>query len=143
MDDLIIINRPIQEVFDYLTDHSNDKHWKPFVTESRKVTTGPIGVGTRFEIVTVAGKYRRAGEVEIIAYEPDHMFAYRAHDRYFPFVSQLMFSTTPSGTRIHGHVEFQAQGVWKLLSALPLLFFRSQTKRTFFRLKQVIEGTAK
>jgi hypothetical protein len=40
-------------------------------------------------------------------------------------------------------VEFQARGFWKLLSPLPLLFFRSQTKRTFLRLKQVMEETAK
>ena len=143
MDDIITINRPIQEVFAYVTDHANDKYWKPFVTESRQVSAGPTGVGTRFEIVTTARNYRRAGEVEIIAYEPDHMFAYRAHDKYFPFVSQLMFSTTPSGTRIHGHVEFQAKGIWKLLSFLLLFFFRSQTKHTFLRLKQVMEGTAK
>ena len=100
-------------------------------------------MGTRFEIVTVAGGYRRAGEVEIIEYEPDHMFAYRVHDRHFPFVGQLMFTATPSGTCIRGHVEFQAQGIWKLLSLLPLLFFRSQTKRTFLRLQQVMEETAK
>lgn len=108
--------------------------------ESRQISAGPIGVGTRFEIVTVAWGYHRSGEVEILVYEPDRMFAYRGHDRHFPFVGQLMFSTTPSGTRIRGHVQFQARGVWKLLSPLPLMFFRSQTKRTFVRLKQVIEG---
>jgi polyketide cyclase/dehydrase/lipid transport protein len=139
MDDLVIINRPIQDVFAYVTDHANDKYWKPFVTESRKVSAGTIGVGTRFEIVTVAWGYRRSGEVEILEYEPERMFKYRGHDRYFPFIGQLMFSKVPSGTHIHGHVEFQAQGVWKLLSPLPLMFFRSQTKQTFNYLKQIIE----
>jgi len=141
MDDLIVINRSIQEVFAYITDHSNDKYWKPFVTESRKITEGAIGVGTRFEIVTVAWGYRRSGEVEILEYEPDQMFTYRGHDKHFPFIGQLWFSTVSSGTHIHGHVEFQAQGLWKLLALLPWLFFRSQTKRTFARLKKVIEDT--
>jgi uncharacterized protein YndB with AHSA1/START domain len=139
MEDLVI-NRPVQEVFAFVSDHSNDRLWKPFVTESRQISAGPIGVGTRFEIVTVAWGYRHSGEVEILEYEPDRMFAYRGHDRHFPFVARLMFSTTPSGTHIRGHVEFQARGMWKLLSTLPLMFFRSQTKRTFVRLKQVIEG---
>src|SRR5678816_1039399 len=106
MDDLVIINRPIQEVFAFITDHANDKYWKPFVTESRKISAGPIGVGTRFEIVTVAGGYRRSGEVEILEYEPGRMFSYRGHDSHFPFVGQIMFLTTPSGTHLHGHVEF-------------------------------------
>ena len=139
MDDLIIINRSVQEVFAYVTDHANDKYWKPFVTESRQISAGIIGVGTRFEIVTVAWGYRRSGEVEILEYEPDRIFTYRGHDRHFPFIGQLMFSTTPSGTHIHGRVEFQAQGFWKLLSPLPLMFFRSQTKSTFARLKQIME----
>ena len=64
MDDIITIYRPIQEVFAYVTDHANDKYWKPFATESRQVSAGPIGLGTRFEIVTTAWNYRRAGEAE-------------------------------------------------------------------------------
>ena len=140
MDDLLVINCPIQEVFAFVVDHANDKLWKPFVTESRKISTGPIGVGTRFEIVTAAWGYHRSGEVEILEYEPDRMFRYRGHDRHFPFIGQLTFSKVPSGTHIHGHVEFQAQDVWKLLAPLPLMFFRSQTKSTFARLKQVMES---
>jgi hypothetical protein len=140
MDDLIVINRPIQEVFTFITDHTNDKLWKPFVTESRKLSTGPIGVGTRFEIVTVVWGYRRSGEVEILEYEPDRMFAYRGHDNHFPFVGQIMFSKVPSGTHVYGQVEFQAQGFWKLLAPLPLMFFRSQTKNTFTRLKYLLES---
>src|SRR5689334_25411680 len=100
MDDLVVINRPLREVFDYLVDHSNDKYWKPFVTESRKVTSGPIGVGTRFEIVTTAWGYHRSGEVEIVEYKPYQSFAYRAHDPIYPFVALNMFSETPTGTQI-------------------------------------------
>jgi len=139
MDDLVVINRPIQEVFAFVTDHANDKLWKPFVTESRKISTGSIGVGTRFEIVTVAWGYRRSGEVEILEYEPYSLFTYRGNDKVFPFIGQLWFSTAPSGTHIRGHVEFQAQGLWKLLSPLPLMFFRSQSRQTFARLKKVLE----
>lgn len=142
MEDLVIINHPVQEVFAFVSDHSNDRLWKPFVTESRQISAGPIGVGTRFEIVTVAWGYRRSGEVEVLEIEPHHWYVYRANDRIFPFVGRLTFSAVPSGTQLQGNVEFQARGFWKLLSPLPLLFFRSQTKRTFVRLKQVIEGFA-
>ena len=139
MDSLTTINLPIQDVFAYVADHANDKYWKPFVTESRKITEGAIGVGTRFEIVTVAWGYRHAGEVEVLEYKPYGFYAYRANDPVLPFLAQLAFSETPSGTQIKGHVEFQAQGFWKLISLLPLLFFRSQSKKTFAHLKQIME----
>ena len=141
MDDLIIINRPIQEVFAYVSDHANDKYWKPYVTESRQVTAGRIGIGTRFEIVAVAWNYRRASEVEVLEYEPYSYYVYRAHDKIYPFIARLWFSESPSGTQMRGQVEFQTRGLWKALTPLFLLFIRGQSKQTFARLKQVIESS--
>ena len=141
MDDVILINRPIQEVFAFVTDHANDKYWKPFVTESRQISAGAIGVGTRFEIVAVAGSYRRAGEVEVLEYEPHRFYVYRANDKIYPFIAQLSFSETASGTQIRGHVEFQAKGLWKVFTPFFLMFIRGQSKQTFARLKQVIESS--
>lgn len=97
-------------------------------------------MGTRFEIVTVAGGYRRAGEVEVLEYKPYNFYVYRANDKIFPFVAQLSFEPLASGTAIRGHVEFQARGFWRILAFLPLLFFRGQSRHTFVRLKQVMES---
>jgi hypothetical protein len=141
MDDLISIDRPIQEVFAYVADHANDKYWKPFVTESRQVTAGQIGVGTRFEIVTVSWNYRHAGEVEILEYQPHSYYVYQAHDKIFSFIARLWFSESASGTEMRGQVEFQAKGAWKALTPLLRMFIRGQSKQTFARLKRVIESS--
>jgi len=138
---LITINRPLQEVFGYLTDHSNDKYWKPFVTESIKLTPDPIGIGTRFKITTTAWGYRRSGEVEILEYEPFHSFAYRVSDPIYPFTARITFSETPIGTQFSGQVEFHTKGFWKLLVPLFLMFIRIQEKQTFNQLKQILEHT--
>jgi hypothetical protein len=141
MDDLTIINRPIQEVFAFVTDHANDKRWKPFVTESRQISAGAIGVGTLFEIITTTWKQRSTGQVEILEYKPYSWYVYKSNSQPFHFIAKLSFAPTPSGTQLQGQVEFQAQGFWKLLAPFPLMFFRSQTKSTFTRLKQVMENT--
>ena len=44
-----VIERPIDEVFAFLADGTNDPKFSPRVQEIRKVTDGPIGVGTVFE----------------------------------------------------------------------------------------------
>ena len=141
MDDLTTINCPIQDVFAFVTDHANDKRWKPFVTESRKISPGLIGKGTLFEIAVTTWNQRFAGQVEILEYEPYHWYVYRSNSQPFPFVAQLEFSSNSSGTHIRGHVQFQAKGLWKVFTPLFLLFFRSQTKQTFARLKTVIENS--
>ena len=141
MDDLVIIHLPIQEVFAYVTDHANDKYWKPFVTESRKISAGPIGVGTLFEVVVVTLKRRIADQVEVLEYEPSHWYVYSSNNPLFAFTAQLSVSTVASGTHIQGHVNFHARGVWKLFTPFLAMFFRSQSKQTFARLKQVMEAS--
>jgi Polyketide cyclase / dehydrase and lipid transport len=44
-----VIDRPIDEVFAFLADGTNDPKFSPRVQEIRKTTDGPIGVGTVFE----------------------------------------------------------------------------------------------
>jgi hypothetical protein len=44
-----VIDRPIDEVFAFLADGTNDPKFSPRVQEIRKTTDGPIAVGTVFE----------------------------------------------------------------------------------------------
>ena len=141
MDDLVTINRPVQEVFAFVTDHANDKLWKPFVVESRQISTGPIGVGTLFEVAIVTWNRRIAGNVEVLEYEPYHWYVCRSNSQPLPFIACLSFAPIASGTAIWGNVEFQARGVWKWLTPLLLIILRSQSKHTFADLKKVMEGT--
>jgi carbon monoxide dehydrogenase subunit G len=44
-----VIDRPINEVFAFLADGTNDPKFSPRVQEISKTTDGPVGVGTVFE----------------------------------------------------------------------------------------------
>jgi hypothetical protein len=41
-----VVDRPIEEVFAFLADGTNDPKFSPRVLEIRKTTDGPTGVGT-------------------------------------------------------------------------------------------------
>jgi polyketide cyclase/dehydrase/lipid transport protein len=145
MDDLIVVNRPIQEVFAFMTDQSNARLWKPFVTESRQITDTEIGVGTQFvEGIDVLNRHL-VSVVEILEYIPCHWFVYKTRDESVPFslVARMSFEETPTGTLIRGHVDFQGRGLfWDWLTPLIRLFFKSQSK-SFYRFKQVMENPSK
>ena len=145
MDNLIVVNRPIQEVFEFMTNQSNAKLWKPFVTESRQITNGEIGVGTQFiEGIDVLNRHF-SGIVEILEYQPYHWFAYKTREEPYPFslFAQMSFEETPAGTLIRGHVDFQGHGLfWNWLTPLIRLFFKSQSK-SFYRFKQIVENSSK
>jgi len=62
---------PQSEVFAYAADFSNIGDWDPGVVASSKMTDGPVGVGTRYqlEVKFVTGMIPMV--YEITAYEPD------------------------------------------------------------------------
>ena len=48
----IIINRPLEEVFDVVADTSREPRYNPRMHHAEQITNGPIGVGTRFHAET-------------------------------------------------------------------------------------------
>lgn len=143
MDDLATINRPIQDVFAFVANHANDRLWKPFVTTSKQISMGPIGVGTQFEVGVVVWSHYFASMVEIVEHEPHQWYVYKGGAQPFPFIAHLSFASVASGTAIRGYMEFQAQGLWRWLTPFMKMFFKGQERRTFAKLKRVLENADK
>lgn len=69
----ISINKPVEKVFDFLTDLQNQKALNPSITEV--VVGGKVAVGTRYKIKgTVMGRTFES-ENEIVAIEPNQKFS--------------------------------------------------------------------
>jgi len=48
----ISINRPIEEVFDFVADERSEPRYNPQMTHVEKTSAGPIGRGTQFRATT-------------------------------------------------------------------------------------------
>src|SRR5262245_11416856 len=61
------VGRKPGEVFAFMADGENDMKWNAWAIESKKISEGPIGAGTRFR-----GRLKRFGETtwHIGAFEP-------------------------------------------------------------------------
>jgi hypothetical protein len=44
----IVIGRPVDVLFDYVADQSNEPQYNPQVVRAEKITAGPVGKGTQF-----------------------------------------------------------------------------------------------
>jgi hypothetical protein len=44
----ILIGRPVEEVFDFVADQSNEPQYNPQMVRAEKITPGPVGTGTKF-----------------------------------------------------------------------------------------------
>src|SRR6266511_1951506 len=48
IDGEIVINRPVDTVFDFVADERNEPRYNPRMLRVEKLSPGPIGVGSRF-----------------------------------------------------------------------------------------------
>ena len=52
----IDIARPAEVVFGYCSDHTNEIEWNPAMRRVAKITGGPVGAGTRYEMEFLPGR---------------------------------------------------------------------------------------
>ena len=75
----IVIDRPIEEVWAYLDDHSHELEWRsPSLKRLDQVSQGPTGVGTRYEGVIGLGPGRYPYVNELTRYEPPNRVSWKA-----------------------------------------------------------------
>lgn len=74
----VVINRPIEACFAYLTDLANDVEWRRAWIDAEKTTDGPHGVGARYRLTGALLGRRIATEYETVGYEPTRLAAWKA-----------------------------------------------------------------
>ena len=65
----IVIGRPVTEVFDYVAGQGNQPGCNPQMVRAKKMTTGPVGKGTRFRSVVAAGGRVVPVQIECTGYK--------------------------------------------------------------------------
>lgn len=77
VDVTVTINRPIEEVFTALADTDHQSQWQPMVLETRKLSDGPVGVGTTYRYVGQFLGQRFETTGELTDYEPPRRYGWR------------------------------------------------------------------
>ena len=114
----ITIERPIEEVFDVLTDVTKTGRWYPARVEEWWVTPPPHRVGSvRRARVTVLG---RASENDAVVteYDPPRRAALQGKSASAAFKASLDFAPAPGGTRVQVETTFELRGIMRLIGPL-------------------------
>jgi NAD(P)-dependent dehydrogenase (short-subunit alcohol dehydrogenase family) len=72
LQETIEVPRPIEEAFHYTSNFANIEQWDPGVSESFKLTSGPVGVGTSFRVTVSFGPTNTPMEYTVTKYEPPY-----------------------------------------------------------------------
>jgi len=121
-----MIDRPVEQVFAFLGDLENNMMWRPGQIEAKKVSAGPIGVGTTYRMVNSVLGRRLDGEAEVTEYEPNRKFTSIGKSGFMPITAQRIFEPVEGSTRVTFIATAKPRGFLEL--AEPLLARRARAR---------------
>jgi hypothetical protein len=136
----IVINRPVEEVFDIVADERNEPRYNPRMLRAEQASAGRIGVGTRFRAETRTMGRTVPMTVAYTAYERPRLLASWTHMSAMDIRGTLTFDPTPAGTKMRWSWELQPRGVYKLLTPLIAWMGQRQEAAIWAGLKRFLEA---
>jgi carbon monoxide dehydrogenase subunit G len=136
----VYIERPQQEVFDFLADPTNDPKWRDSSVSAELVTPGPVGVGSQVKSVDKLMGRKIEGTVEFTHWDPPHKFGQKAIGGPIPFESLITLDPKDTGTEVRFEGQAEIGGFFKLAEGLAGRQLEKQIEADLAGLKRTLEA---
>lgn len=135
----IVINRPVEQVFDFVADERNEPRFNPKMLTVEKVTPGPVGKGTRFRTQVNARRRTAEMSVEFTAYDRPRRLTSVSKLSNMEVEGTLTFEPVPEGTRMRWSWELAPRGVLRVATPVIGLIGRREEQTIWTSLKHLLE----
>ena len=132
----IVIHAPPGRVFARLCDVESWPKWGSNLVSMRKVSEGPLQVGSQLQQVTKGGRSPTASILEVCAYVPDQSFGIKGPNLEGVFT----LGPVEADTRLHARFSVEASGLAALMYRILLKRYFVTDLRTFKRLVESGRG---
>lgn len=136
LDETISVQRPLHEVFAYVSEFSRIEEWDPAVARAIKRTPGTPGVGSEYRIDMKAGfslHYR------VIEFEENSRMLMTVDSPFFTAREEIRFSATRKATRVRYIAEFDFPAPLAALNRLFPMAMERVGKSAMAGLKEALE----
>jgi hypothetical protein len=116
VENTIDIRSSREDVFDYCLDLTHEPEWDPKAKRVEKVSSGPIGLGTRYEAEFLKGN---PTTIEFVRFERPAAWDSVGRSRRLDARSEGRVSALEDGARLLMRMELRPKGTLRLL--LPIL----------------------
>jgi dehydrogenase/reductase SDR family protein 12 len=114
------VERPVAEVFAYVSDFTTTVEWDSTALSARKLTPGPIDVGTRFEVVCALPLGSVTLQYTIKRLLTDKLIELSGSSRFFDILDTITLTPTATGTRIDYRALFTFKPLVAPIAALSV-----------------------
>ena len=136
----IVINQPIEKVFEYVSDIARSKEWQEDLIEAKKTSEGPTGVGTTFTYVRQLLGRKVEAPGQITEYVPNRRWTIESKSGPLQFKGTYALEPGEMGTTMTFSYEGEAGGFFKLAEGVLASTVKKQTQGDFGRLKELLES---
>ena len=97
----VLINRPIEEIFSYVTNPENEVKWQGQLVEARLTSEGPMSVGTTgVEVRKIMGGIRMETAWECTEFETNRAMSFKSTSGPMPIAGGYTFGRRDYGTKV-------------------------------------------
>ena len=136
----IVIGRPVDVVFDYVADQSNEPQYNPHMVRADKITPGPVGKGTQFRSAVASVGRTAEMLIECTSYDRPRLLESTTTMAQADISYTLRFEPTAAGTRMRWSGQVRPKGAYRLLGPLITWLGTRQEQRIWASLKQHLEA---
>ncbi|MDJ0924592.1 MAG: SRPBCC family protein [Acidimicrobiia bacterium] len=137
----IDIDRPSEEVFDYVKDVGHDVEWRTGVVEASVTSDGEPGVGsTGFDRIDNKGR-KMVSEWKVVEWVPGSHFRWDLTSGPIKGIGGYICEPAGDRTRFTLEANVTPRGWFRLLGPIFGMIGRRQNQSDVAKLKQILEGS--
>jgi uncharacterized membrane protein len=136
----VIVNRPSEVVFAYISNFENNPHWQSGMVEATFTSDGPLDVGSTYAQVAKFLGRRVESTFEVIAFEPGRLVKATSTAGSFPITFTRIAEPLTEGTRVSATIEGDSSGFYNLAEPLMKRMVQRSVDGDYAKLKVVLES---
>jgi carbon monoxide dehydrogenase subunit G len=138
----LVINRPIEEVFGFISNAENLPLWRASALEIKRTSSEPFGIGSVFKARFSFLGRPFYGDLTIIAHEPPEKYGTKVVGGPFPLEARYTLAPAESGTQLTLVIEGEPGGFFKLAEPLVVSLAKRSYEADLNNLKEMLEAQA-
>ena len=133
------IHRPVQEVFDFMTNPANSAKWQNGTESSKWSSEGPVRVGSILHSVGRLLGREFVMDAEITQWNPPSLWGLKASNGPLKFENTNKFESKDGGTLVIQSFQGEIGGFFKMAEGLAIKQIQKQVETDGKTLKTLLE----
>ncbi len=138
----IVVTRPPADAFRYIAEFAHTAEWDPGIAESRKLTEGPVRVGTQFDVVALFRGKRQRFLYTVTDLDEGRRIVLAGDGAQATSVDEITVEPNGDGSRVSYTAEVKLKGIRRIAEPLLKPMLTKTGKEALAGLEQKLNGPA-